>query len=164
MLLLSQTKGLGAVQPQVASSEVPIRPQKKDGRHSVVLMQWFNSFIVLCTSGWLTSASYSDTIHNSWKMSEYLFFCAFQSGYFTCSTPSPREYELVTNMSNEVDLNDEIMEHSFTLIFEMSCIYNLPKKIEHAKVISHFCVRSSLYKNFNEAYFKCNCKSHNLNT
>ena len=29
MLLLSQTKGLGAVQPQVASSEVPIRPQKK---------------------------------------------------------------------------------------------------------------------------------------
>ena len=97
-------------------------------------------------------------------MSEYLFFCAIQSGYFTCGTPSPREYELVTNMSNEVDLNDEIMEHSFTLIFEMSCIYNLPKKIEHAKVISHFCVRSSLYKNFNEAYFKCNCKSHNLNT
>ena len=26
-------------------------------------------------------------------------------------------------MSNEVDLNDEIMEHSFTLMFEMSCIY-----------------------------------------
>ena len=45
-------------------------------------------------------------------------------------TPSSREYELVTNMSNEVDLNDEIMEHSFTLIFEMSCVYNLPKKIE----------------------------------
>ena len=56
-------------------------------------------------------------------MSEYLFFCAIQSGYFTCGTPSPREYELVTNMSNEVDLNDEIIEHFFTLMFEMSCIY-----------------------------------------
>ena len=62
-------------------------------------------------------------------------------------TPSSREYELVTNMSNEVDLNDEIMEHSFTLIFEMSCVYNLPKKNRN-----HF------------SHFKCNCKSHNLNT
>ena len=38
MLLLSQTKGLGPVQPQVASSEVPIRPQK-NGRHCAVIQQ-----------------------------------------------------------------------------------------------------------------------------
>ena len=132
MFLLSQTKGLGAVQPQVASSEVPMRPQKKDGRHCVVML-WFNSFssILVLLDDWHPRPIQTQySIHNSWKMSEYLFFCAIQSGYFTCGTPSPREYELVTNMSNEVDLNDEIMEHSFTLIFEMSCVYNLPKKIE----------------------------------
>ena len=55
-------------------------------------------------------------------MSEYQTssFALFRADILLVHTPSSREYELVTNMSNEVDLNDEIMEHSFTLIFEMS--------------------------------------------
>ena len=64
--------------------------RKKDGRHCVVML-WFNSFssILVLLDDWHPRPIQTQySIHNSWKMSEYLFFCAFQSGYFTCSTYS----------------------------------------------------------------------------
>ena len=63
---------------------------------------WFNSLIDI-----RVLFRHNSTVHNSWKMSTS--FALFRADILL--NVLLLEYELVKNMSNEVDLNDEIMEH-----------------------------------------------------